>query len=514
MYTVYKFRYYLIGVSFEVITDHKGLTFLSSTIYHNSRLIRWSLLLQQFSFVVTYCKGSDNVVADFFSRHLGGKFTQETERRITKASLQKFCLPLNRENETSSLVILHLNSQNVSLKNIIKNLKIEQNQDIKLQKIISQLKENEIIIGYQVYQDVLFHSNKNKNHWCVVIPQSMTKELVIATHGKLGHPGVYKTLCHLKTYYYWKGMPRDVKKYVLSCDTCQRVKHLLIAMEGEVQLAESMRPSDLVTVDFYGLLPRGRGGVQYILVVLDAFSKLVRLFSMKNATTQVSLKRILENYIPECGKPKRILIVSDNGTQFTSPRWRNTLEKEGITVVFSSIRHPQSNPTERVMREIGRMFRTFCSENHTSWANHVKNIENLLNITTHFSTEYAPHELHFGIPVKNEIEKLINFPQKRNINHDYIITLARENILKSFERRKKNLKVSTVQLDVGDRVLLRVRHLSNAMDKVTKKFFHLYEGPYIIHKVVGKNAFVLTDANNGNEIGTYNRTNLRKYYSD
>ena len=62
-----------------IVTDHKGLTFLNSTIYHNSRLIRWSLLLQQFSFEISYCKGSENVVADFFSRNPNGKFVDQYE---------------------------------------------------------------------------------------------------------------------------------------------------------------------------------------------------------------------------------------------------------------------------------------------------------------------------------------------------------------------------------------------------------------------------------------------------
>ena len=69
IYTIYKLRYYLIGTVFTIITDHKGLTFLNSTIYHNSRLIRWSLLLQQFSFKVESCKDSENTIADFFSRN-------------------------------------------------------------------------------------------------------------------------------------------------------------------------------------------------------------------------------------------------------------------------------------------------------------------------------------------------------------------------------------------------------------------------------------------------------------
>lgn len=79
---------------------------------------------------------------------------------------------------------------------------------------------------------------------------------------------------------------------------------------------------------------------------------------MKRATTNSSVNKIIKEYIPECGKPKRIL--SDNGTQFTSNKWISPLKEMGIEVLFSSIRHPQSNPTERVMREIGRLFRNLC----------------------------------------------------------------------------------------------------------------------------------------------------------
>ena len=89
-------------------------------------------------------------------------------------------------------------------------------------------------------------------------------------------------------------------------------------------MVQSNGPNNLVTVDFFGPLPRRRGGVEYIFVVLDAFSKLVRLYAMKRATTQMAVKKIIEKYIPECGKPQRIL--SDNGTQFTAHKWRQKLE--------------------------------------------------------------------------------------------------------------------------------------------------------------------------------------------
>ena len=57
------------------------------------------------------------------------------------------------------------------------------------------------------------------------------------------------------------------------------------------------RPFDLVAVDLYGPLPKGRGGVVYVFVVLDTFSKLVRLYSVKRATSRVLSEKITKDYI-------------------------------------------------------------------------------------------------------------------------------------------------------------------------------------------------------------------------
>ena len=89
-------------------------------------------------------------------------------------------------------------------------------------------------------------------------------------------------------------MAREVKRFVLTCDLCQRVKYLSIAMERRYQLVNSETPCDLVTMDFYGPLPCGRGGVEYLFVVLDAFSKLVRIYAIRKATTAAALKKNVE----------------------------------------------------------------------------------------------------------------------------------------------------------------------------------------------------------------------------
>ena len=39
-----------------------------------------------------------------------------------------------------------------------------------------------------------------------------------------GHPGVMKMLSDIKPLYFWKGMKREIIKFVASCLECQRVK--------------------------------------------------------------------------------------------------------------------------------------------------------------------------------------------------------------------------------------------------------------------------------------------------
>lgn len=41
-------------------------------------------------------------------------------------------------------------------------------------------------------------------------------------------------------------------------------------MEGEFNFIKADTPNELVTVDFYGPLPRSIGGAEYIFVKLDA----------------------------------------------------------------------------------------------------------------------------------------------------------------------------------------------------------------------------------------------------
>ena len=82
-----------------------------------------------------------------------------------------------------------------------------------------------------------------------------------------------------------------------------------------------------------------------------------------------------------------------HGSQFYTDKWINKLKKEGIQPIFSSIRHAQSNESERIMKELSKFFRIMLQHKHTAWPNYLEVIENIMNEVYHTTTEFTPIEL-------------------------------------------------------------------------------------------------------------------------
>ena len=90
---------------------------------------------------------------------------------------------------------------------------------------------------------------------------------------------------------------------------------------GETQPVIPKSKGELISIDYYGPLPTSTSGVKYILIMVDNFTKFVKLYKLKKATTTVTINKI-KLYCEEIGKP--VAILTDNGTQFTSQRWVTT----------------------------------------------------------------------------------------------------------------------------------------------------------------------------------------------
>ena len=92
--------------------------------------------------------------------------------------------------------------------------------------------------------------------------------------------------------------------------------------------------------------------------------------------------------------------------------------------------------------------------------------------------------------------------------------IAKERLLSKAEQRKRrhDRNLTPIQYEVGQLVLIKNHDQSSALNKEIKKFFLLYDGPYEVSEEKMENAYVLVDLQTREIKGTYNVTQLKKYY--
>ena len=67
-------------------------------------------------------------------------------------------------------------------------------------------------------------SDAGKQFLTLVIPKSWKFTILVEAHDKLGHQGNNHTYCLIKCQYYWKGMNKNIRKYIANYIPCRQTK--------------------------------------------------------------------------------------------------------------------------------------------------------------------------------------------------------------------------------------------------------------------------------------------------
>jgi hypothetical protein len=101
-----------------------------------------------------------------------------------------------------------------------------------------------------------------------------------------------------------RNLGKKLRKFIAHCNVRQRCKHpnRLFTVEERHHLPK--KPGDVCAIDIHGSLPTSRGGVRYILVCHDVFSRYIKLYPLISATTKACLNTLINKYFSDLLSPK------------------------------------------------------------------------------------------------------------------------------------------------------------------------------------------------------------------
>lgn len=413
--SVERFKQYLYGREFVILSDHQPLKFLLTADVPNARLARLMNRLLIYSYTIEYRAGSAHGNADALSRMVD----------------ERLCGVLDYETETSVMINAirlksHSNDEQLLDRNIkrIIDLKLQfrklyvrpeidwatvAHEDLKeLQSLFRQW-DRLYVIGKNLYREYI--ADNDDVSYQYVVPRSQRLPVLKQAHDSStsGHLGVEKTIERIIPKLYWYKQLDDIKAYVQSCTSCQSVKSAQRYNIAPMQPIRTTRPSELLTTDIMGPLPTTDGGNRYVLVVVDHFTKWVELFAMETQTAEDVAKRLMLVFYRH-GIPETIL--SDQGTNFQSILLSEIYELLDVHKVRTSPYHPQTDGlTERFNRTLQAMLACYVDENQKDWDTFLPTLAFAYNTAVHSTTLMTPFELTYGRRPKVPLDLLFKEPK-------------------------------------------------------------------------------------------------------
>lgn len=359
--SIEKFRPYVEGSQFRVITDHHSLLWLKNLRDPNGRLARWALRLQAYDFTLVHRRGKDHVVPDALSRLIGTVDLTVTDKTndVWYDKLWKLAIEKPQEND---------------------HLKIE----------------NDLLYIRKSFNEDCHDPNCL---WRLCIPKSKRMDILKVCHDDISscHLGKFKTIRKVRQSYYWPSMNHHIEKYVKNCKICRETKpcnKILTPPAGE--FVQAKRCWRIVSTDIAGPFPMTKRQNRFLLVAYDLFSKFIVVKPVKNVTAKIITDFIRKDVVLRYACPE--IIVSDNGKQYRSVEFSEFAKSRGIKLWYTAAYFAQANPTECENKVIGNAIRALISNDldHRKWDEQIDEITNAINNSVHSGTKETPYEINFG----------------------------------------------------------------------------------------------------------------------
>ena len=175
----------------------------------------------------------------------------------------------------------------------------------------------------------------------IVMPRSLTPQILQMVHDELGHNGTHWTYILLKRLYYWRGLKPSVEKHIKRCYQCQQRNRQVVKYAKPFNVA--IFPMQFISMDLIGEfhLPTSRKH-RYALTVMCMLTGYVFCIPLKTKTAEEVTQVYIEHVYSRFGGSLKIL--SDNGTEFKNKIYEQVAKELGVEhKLYMLPYHPASN---------------------------------------------------------------------------------------------------------------------------------------------------------------------------
>lgn len=388
VWAVERFKLYVFGREFDLITDSKPLEFLfGPRAKTNARIERWIMQIQSYRYKVVHIHGKANI-ADPLSRlpvhnenencanfiEVDTKGTEDYICRVIELAVPSAMTLTEIENESKSDIEL------IAVRRAI----LSGNWDIEL-KPYEHFRDE-----LCVKNDIIIRGNK------IVMPSCLRLKAMQIAHES--HAGMTVMKRRLRSKVWWPQVDRDVENYVKNCRSC-----ILVGVQDPPEEMNRKKlpsaPWEDICVDFLGPLPSG----DYIMLAVDYYSRYIAAEILQSITT-VNTTFCLTKIFAQFGIPNTL--TSDNGPNLRSVDFKKFCGKFGINNFYTTPFWPQANgEVERQNRTLLKILKIAQLEGK-DWKRQMFDFLWMYHATPHSTTGKSPGELMFKRRLRDKIPDL------------------------------------------------------------------------------------------------------------
>lgn len=467
-----KFRAFIEGVHFTVVTDHASLQWLQNLKDPGGRLGRWALRLQPYDFTLVHRPGRLMVVADALSRAVE-PIEVASYPHTTDKWYGRLC------------------------------------DKVQHPEMYSQYRFNDGVL-YKHCSETPGRMDRETRR--IVVPADKRTDVLQQCHDHplSAHGGKHKNIDRVSREYFWPMMHAHIAKYVQDCEVCRANKPANVVQRAPMgDRITADRPWQSLYIDFVGPMPRSKKGFTYLLVAVDAFSKFVHIHPLRLATAKGVIQFLEKNIFLLFGVPEQI--ISDNGSQFTSTEYKQFLHSYQVEPFYVSRYHPQANAAEAANKTVTTAIRSYIKEQHRDWDKHLPQIACAINTATHSATKMSPYFVNSG---RNMSMSGRRVGQRNNVVDEDRFSAIRDavarNLAQAHESSKQryDLRSRPANYSVGETVWKRAFVLLDASRGFAAKLAPKYQKCVVTRKL-GNNSYELSNTD-GKMLGTFSAKDIKR----